>query len=282
MKLFVLFFSFLGFAFSADGYAEILVPEDMQNSSALVQDSEFMAHAKAYKGQLEDLEYSARRHSWYFGYSEIETMKAISHLLHLVKQIIQHGETSSHGKESFYQMKQPLTYVSQFLPYNPLFSHVVSTWDQSLQSYHRMVQLHTGTDVHPSPPVDFNDPRLKRLQVDMRELKEVVQHLQHQLKTGLVMIGVENHALIAYVDEFSVHVGKMHSCSFSFVTQRYELENSLKQSIRVSRQITAIVLYHPNEYIKAAWQVVRDKANIARQTFEDLMNPVGSATSPSR
>jgi len=276
MKYFILFFALTGFAFSNEGYAEILVPTDMPQDVAPIKDTPFVALAKTYKSQLEDLEYSARRHSWYFGYNEIETMKAISHLLNLTHQIIRYGEKSAQGKEAFYQMKQPLTYVSQFLPYNPLFSHVVSTWDQSLQTYKGMVQMHTGTDVTPSPPIDFNDPRLKKLQADMRDLKDTVEMFQHQLKNGLVMIGIENHGLIAYVDEFSVYVGKMHANSYSFVTQKHELEKNLVRAIRVSKQVTAIVLYHPNEYIKESWQVIKDKANIARTTFENLMAPANA------
>ena len=61
--------------------------------------------------------------------------------------------------------------------------------------------------------------------------------------------------------------------SYSFITQKYELEKNMVRAIGTAKQITAIVLYNPNEYIKQSWQVIKDKANLARITFEDLMQP---------
>lgn len=273
MKFLILLLTLVSTGLANDGSAEILVPEDMPQDMIPAQNTPFITMTKAYKAQLEELEYSARRHSWHFGYNEIETMKAISHLLRLADDIVRFGETDVRGKEAFYQMKQPLTYVSQFLPYNPLFSHVVSTWDKSLQIYSKMVELHTGMTPAPTPPVDFNDPKLKKLQADMRDLKDTVEMFQHQLKNGLIQDNIENSGLIAYVDQFSIFVGKMHANSYSFVTQKYELEKNLMRALQASKQITAIVLYHPNGYVKDSWQTIKDKANIARVTFEELMQP---------
>ena len=273
MKFLILTLALVSTGFTNDEPAEILDPQDLLRDVVPVQDTPFITMTKAYRAQLEELEYSARRHSWHFGYNEIETMKAIAHLVRLADDIVRFGETDVRGKEAFYQMKQPLTYVSQFLPYNPLFSHVVSTWDKSLQTYSKLVEMHTGMSPEPSPPVDFNDPRLKKLQADMRDLKDTVEMFQHQLKNGLIVDNIENSGLIAYVDQFSIFVGKMHANSYSFITQKYELEKNMVRAIGTAKQITAIVLYNPNEYIKQSWQVIKDKANLARITFEDLMQP---------
>ena len=249
---------------------EILVPEGMENTPPPAQETEFVKLAKQYKSRLQDIEYSARRHNWHFGYNEIETMKAIGHLMRLADQIIQYGEGSPQGREAFYQMKQPLTYVSQFLPYNPLFTHVVHTWDTSLQTYQQMVRKFTGTEVQPSPVIDFNNPLFKQLQREIGELKDLTEQFSYQLKNGLPMVNAEAQGLIAYVDHFKAVVGKLNSASYSVVTQRHEMDQHLREAIKVSKQVTALVLYNPNEYIKNSWTVIRGKANQFRTTFEQL------------
>ena len=173
--IFILSISLAGASEALEKPTEILVPGEIKDvvPPAPVEDTPFVKAAKAYRSELEDLEYSARRHSWYFGYSEIETMKAIRHLLHLCRTVTAHGKKTAQSREAFLQMKQPLTYVSQFLPYNPLFSHVVGTWDKSLQTYQKLVTLFTGTEVEPAPPIDFQSPLFKQLQKELqaRELQ---------------------------------------------------------------------------------------------------------------
>jgi|GEM_PF-1044786 len=249
---------------------DIIVPGGMQ-MPVRTQESQFIQLTKNYKRQLEDLLYSARRHNWHFGPNEVETLKAVDHLLRLANGILHHGEGTPQGREALYQMKQPLTYVSQFLPYNPVFSHVVHGWDTSLQTYQKMVQAFTGTNVQPAPPIDFNSPVLKKLQMEAQELRDLVDQFSHQLKNGLPMVNAENHGLIAYVDHFKVLVQKLHSGSYSFVTNKHEMEQHLRESIKISKQITAIVLYHPNEYIRNSWTVIRGKANQFRTSYEQLM-----------
>jgi len=255
--------------------ADILLPDDMKgqivSKPPVVGQSEFIKTAIAYQQQLRTLEYSAQRHSWRFGYSEVETMKGINHLISLIGTAIQRGEKSPEGSEAFYMMKQPLQYVSQFLPYNPLFSHIVHHWDTSLQSYQRLVQLFTGTDVQPGPPVDFNSPLFKQLQMQSRELKDLAEQFSYQLKKGLPLTNAEHQALISLADHFSIYCGKMHTNTFSFVTQKYELEQNLVAAIKISKQITANILYNRNEYIKISWTVIRGKANQFKSTFEQIM-----------
>ncbi len=255
--------------------ADILLPDDMKgpiiSNPPVVEQSEFIKTAMAYQQQLRTLEYSAQRHSWRFGYNEVETMKGINHLISLIGTAIQRGEKSPEGSEAFYMMKQPLQYVSQFLPYNPLFSHVVHHWDTSLQSYQRLVQLFTGSDVQPAPPVDFNNPVFKQLQLQSRELKDLASQFSYQLKKGLPLTNAEHQALISMADHFSIYCGKMHANTFSFVTQKHELEQNLIAAIKISKQITANILYNRNQYIKTSWTVIRGKANQFKSTFEQVM-----------
>lgn len=255
--------------------AKILIPSDMEHQINHPvnppQQSDFLKAAVTYQQQLKTLEYSAQRHSWRFGYNEIETMKGINHLISLIDVVIHNGEKSPDGSEAFYLMKQPLQYVSQFLPYNPLFSHVVHQWDSSLQTYQRLIQLFTGSSVQPGPPVDFNNPLYKQLQIQGDELKDLTQQFSYQLKNGLPLTSIEHNALIALVDHFSIYCGKMHANSYSFVTQRFELEQNLKTAIKISKQITGNLLYNNNEYIKNSWAVIRGKANQFKSTFEQLM-----------
>ena len=255
--------------------ADILLPDDMKGQIVTrppaAEQSEFIKTAMAYQQQLRTLEYSARRHAWRFGYNEVETMKGINHLINLIGTTIQYGEKSPEGSEAFYMMKQPLQYASQFLPYNPLFSHVVHHWDSSLQSYQRLVQLFTGTNVQPSPPVDFNSPLFKQLQMQARELKDLAEQFSYQLKKGLPITNTEHQALIAMADHFSIYCGKMHANTYSFVTQKFELEQNLISAIKISKQITANILYNRNEYIKNSWTVIRGKANQFKSTFEQIM-----------
>lgn len=253
----------------------ILVPEDMKqhinHPINAPEQSEFLKTATSYQQQLKTLEYAARRHSWRFGFNEIETMKGINHLISLIGAVITNGEKSPEGSEAFYLMKQPLQYVSQFLPYNPLFSHIVHQWDTSLQTYQRMIQLFTGTPVQPGPPVDFNNPLFKQLQFQSGELKDLAQQFSYQLKNGLPLTNVEHRALISLVDHFSIYCGKMHANTHSFVTQKYELEQNLLTAIKISKQITANLLYNNNDYIKNSWAVIRGKANQFKSTLEQLM-----------
>jgi hypothetical protein len=286
MRIFLVFILSISLVLASEtleNRPEILVPEEIKDvvPPAPIQDSAFVKAAKAYRTQLEDLEYSARRHSWYFGYSEIETMKAILHLLHLSRTLTTQGNTTPRGREAFLQMKQPLTYVSQFLPYNPLFSHVVGTWDQSLQNYQKLVKLFTGTEVEPSPPIDFQSPLFKELQKKLEALKSVCEQFQYQLKEGLPISSIEDRSLIAVVDLFAAYIGKMHANSYSVVTQKYEMEKNLAEAIKTSRQVTALVLYHPNTYIRQSWETIRAQANQMRQTFEQVMAPPAESSQVS-
>jgi competence protein ComGF len=235
------------------------------------QEETFMGLAQRFYKQLEDIHYRTKRHAPQFGYNEIETVKGLEHLMRLCQVLFKWTGDSSEGREAFYMMKQPLTYLSQYLPYNPMFQHVVHSWDQAIATYQRMVQVYTGTNVGHSAPIDFNNPDLKNLQYEAQDLKEISEHFAHQIRTSLPMVTQENHSLVAFADRFAILSGKLYNGSLSFVTRRYEMENNLREITRISRQISAIMLYHPDQYFVNAWQSIRIKGNQFRETFEKLM-----------
>lgn len=235
------------------------------------QAENFLGLAQRFYKQLEDIHYRTKRYAPQFGYNEIETIKGLEHLMNLCQVLFRWTENSSEGREAFYMMKQPLSYVSRYLPHNPLFQHVAHSWDQAINTYQRMVQIYTGTDVKPSNPIDFHHPALKLLQQESLKLKETAEHFAHQVKTSLPVVTQENRSLVVFSEHFAVLSGKLYNGSLSFVTRRHEMETNLKEATRLSRQISAIMLYYPNPYFVNAWQTVRVQGNQFRQVFEELM-----------
>jgi hypothetical protein len=237
-----------------------------------IPDNPFRENAKMFQQQLTDIHYRSKRNMGAFGYSEIEIMKALEHLIRLTRGVLNVGEQTSQGREAFYLMKQPLSYISHYMVYNPLFKHVVHDWDIALKTYQKMVKIYTGTDVKPSDTFDFNNPKLIELQRLGREFDEIAKHYAYQIKNGLTMNYQENHSLVVFTERFAVLAGKMHSSSMMFLTRKYEIDTHMKEAVRISKQITAIMMTYPNPYFVNSWEMVRGKANAFRSHFEQLMN----------
>jgi hypothetical protein len=235
-------------------------------------DMVFRSLVKDYEQQLVDIHYSAKRNLGYFTYNEVEIMKALEHLIRLARAASGNGALNVQGREAFYLMKQPLTYISHYLPYNPLFKHVVHSWDQSLKKYQEIVSHLTGTAPaeDESDPMQFNSADMRAFQNNALALEEVAKQFNYQVKQ-MPMITQENNSLVAFSDRFAVLAGNIKTNSMIFVSRKYQIENNIRDSLKISRQVTAIMMSHPNPYIRNSWQIVRDKANAMRMSFEVLM-----------
>ncbi|PCJ15077.1 MAG: hypothetical protein COB02_18330 [Candidatus Cloacimonadota bacterium] len=277
MKHFAIFCLALGANFALDTI-EVRSQNYTILSSAVESDlnkeTKFQTTAKKYLKELEDIKYHARRYSAYFGYAEFEIMKGIDHLIHLGHTLETYDIENVEGREAFFQMKQPLSYVNQYIVFNRNFKHVTSMWQDSIKSYHKMVQLFTGKPVdEDSIPIDFNSPLIKVLQSQIEDLKEISQQFQYQMKQSLTTNYTENVALLAYVDQYTAIAQRLNGMSYSFITQRFEMEQYMKRATKASRQINAGLMNHQNIYLRQSWQVVRQKATIMLSTFNELMHP---------
>ncbi|MCO4784116.1 MAG: hypothetical protein KC646_17455 [Candidatus Cloacimonetes bacterium] len=278
MKHFAVFCLALSMNFALDTI-EVRPPLDSVASSTtqtgVYKESPFQVASKQYLKELEDIRYHARRYSAYFGYPEFEIMKGIDHLIHLGHTLETYDIANVEGREAFFQMKQPLTYVNQYIIFNRNFKHVAPMWQNSIKTYQKMVQIFTGKPVGgESSSIDFNSPQIKVLQVQAEELREIAQQFQYQLKQSVTTNYTENVALIAYVDQFTAITQRLKGMSHSFITQRFEMAELIKVATKTSRQINAGFMQHPNVYLRESWQVVRLKASAMLTTFDGLMNPV--------
>ncbi|MCJ8346140.1 hypothetical protein MJH12_11415 [bacterium] len=277
MKHFAVFCLALSMNFALDTIE--VRPQSHSVASSMIltsvqKESEFQKAAKKYLKEIEDIRFHSRRYSAYFGYAEFEIMKGIDHLIHLGHTLETYDIENVEGREAFFQMKQPLSYVNQYIVFNRNFKHVVSMWQTSLQSYHNMVQIFTGKPVGGNADaIDFNSPLIQDLQFQTEELKEIAQQFQYQLKQSLTTEYFDNQSLAGYVDQYTAMTQRLNGMSHSFITQRFEMARMMKVVTKTSRQINAGLMSHPNDYLRQSWQVVRTKATVMLGTFNKLMHP---------
>ena len=234
----------------------------------------FEQHMERFRTLLVEFEYGSRRWSAYFTPMEHSILQGLGHVMLLADKVKGYGQNSLEGRESFRQLSVPLQHVSMNVRQSPVLRHVSHQWEEALTAYQDAVRAFTGENVSPTPGFDLNHPALKELQSSTKELAELSRILEHQIKSGLPITNIEAQGLVAYISQFSIYSNKLYTHSLSFVTERFQMGETMKKATEVSRQINAIMLYHPMPHLQHSWEFIRSKANTMKQQFEILMQGV--------